>query len=62
MWDEHALDDGSPTRDDLDALAEKHAGSWLEYLARDTLENGETHNGVDPKHRPRGYNEGPKEP
>jgi hypothetical protein len=26
----------------------------------DTLENGEEYKGVNPKYRPRGYNEGPK--
>ena len=26
-----------------------------------SLEHGEEHNGVDPKYRPRGYNEGPKD-
>ena len=29
--------------------------------AEDILEHGEEHNGVDPKYRPRGYNEGPKD-
>ena len=60
LWDEHALDDESPTRDDLEALGQKHPGSWLDFIARDTLSNGEEHGGVDPKYRPRGYNEGPK--
>ncbi len=60
LWDEKALEADSPIRDELDALGDKHPGSWLEYIARDTLENGEEHNGVDPKYRPRGYNEGPK--
>lgn len=45
----------------LRALAEKHPGSWIAYLAIDTLNNGEKNGGVDPKYRPRGYNEGPKE-
>jgi hypothetical protein len=60
LWDENMLVAESPTRDALDKLGEKHPGSWLEYLARDILANGETHKGVDPKYRPRGYNEGPK--
>jgi hypothetical protein len=60
LWDEHALEEGSATRDELVALGEQHPGSWLEYIERDTLENGEEHKGVDPKYRPRGYNEGPK--
>ncbi|AUX39987.1 hypothetical protein SOCE26_013820 [Sorangium cellulosum] len=42
-------------------LAEEHPGTWLAYLATDTLDNGAKHGGVDPKYRPRGYNEGPKE-
>jgi hypothetical protein len=60
LWDEHALDDDSPTRDDLEELGQKYPGSWLDFVARDTLANGEAHGGVDPKYRPRGYNEGPK--
>ena len=60
LWDEHALDDDSPIRDELDKLGEQHPGSWLAYLAQDTLANGEAHDGVDPKYRPRGYNQGPK--
>ncbi len=60
LWDEHALDDNSATREDLETLGAKHPGSWLEFIARDTLMNGEAHAGVDPKYRPRGYNEGPK--
>ncbi|MDI1433509.1 tetratricopeptide repeat protein [Polyangium sorediatum] len=47
--------------DALRALAEEHPGTWLAYLAIDTLDNGEKHGGVDPKHRPRNYNEGPKD-
>jgi hypothetical protein len=47
--------------DDLRALAAKHEGSWIAYLATDTLANYEKNKGVDPKYRPRGYNEGPKE-
>ena len=47
--------------DELRALAEAHEGSWIAYLAIDTLQNHEKNSGVDPKYRPRGYNEGPKE-
>ena len=43
------------------AIAAKHPDSWISYLANDTLANSETNKGVDPKYRPRGYNEGPKE-
>ncbi len=46
---------------ELRELAEAHPGSWIAYLAVDTLDNSEKHTGVDPKYRPRGYNEGPKE-
>jgi hypothetical protein len=60
LWDESALE---PHADELNELADKHPGSWLAYLAVDTLRNGKDHTpaGVDPKYRPRGYNEGPKE-
>ncbi|MCU0692983.1 MAG: tetratricopeptide repeat protein, partial [Polyangiaceae bacterium] len=57
LWDENALQEH---RDELVALADAHSGSWLAYLARDTLDNGDKHSGVDPQYRPRGYNEGPK--
>ena len=58
LWDERALQD---YHDELRTMAEEHPGTWLAYLAVDTLDNGRTHNGVDPQYRPRGYNEGPKE-
>jgi hypothetical protein len=58
LYDEKAL---FPHEDELRALAAEHDGSWLAYLANDTLTNCEKNKGVDPKHRPRGYNEGPKE-
>ena len=60
LWDEHALTPGSANRTSLEALGEDHPGTWLAFLARDLVDNGEAHNGVDPKYRPRGYNEGPK--
>ena len=60
LWDEHALTAGSPNRDNLEAIGERYPGTWLAFLARDITDNGEAHNGVDPKYRPRGYNEGPK--
>lgn len=47
--------------DELRSLAEKHPDTWIAFLAKDTLANSETNKGVDPKYRPRGYNEGPKE-
>jgi hypothetical protein len=61
LWDEKKLGTDSPVRTDLEALAAKHPGTWVAYLARDTIDNGESHNGVDPQYRPRGYNEGPKQ-
>jgi hypothetical protein len=47
--------------DELRTIAAAHEGSWIAYLATDTLGNHEKNKGVDPKYRPRGYNEGPKE-
>ena len=61
MWDEKTLTKDHHIRAELDQIKDKHPGSWVEYLGRDILEHGEEHNGVDPKYRPRGYNEGPKE-
>lgn len=58
MWDEKIL---AKHDAELRALSDKHVGSWLAYLAIDTLNSGEKYNGVDPKYRPRGYNEGPKD-
>jgi len=60
LWDEKAMGEDTPARAGLEALAEAHPGSWVAYLARDTIDNGDEHSGVDPKYRPRGYNEGPK--
>ncbi|HEU4406611.1 MAG TPA: tetratricopeptide repeat protein [Polyangiaceae bacterium] len=47
--------------DELRQMADERPGSWLAYLVHDVLANGEKNNGVDPKYRPRGYNEGPKD-
>jgi hypothetical protein len=60
LWDESGLEQH---RDELTEMSDAHPGSWLAYLAMDTLRYGKDHNppGVDPKYRPRGYNEGPKE-
>jgi hypothetical protein len=60
LWDEHELGEDAPLRDELQELADKSPGSWLKYLVDDTLGNGEEYKGVNPKYRPRGYNEGPK--
>jgi tetratricopeptide (TPR) repeat protein len=58
LYDEKAL---TAHETELRALAATHEGTWIAYLAIDTLDNGATHKGVDPKYRPRGYNEGPKD-
>jgi hypothetical protein len=58
LWDESDL---LPHKDELLKLADQRPGSWLDYLAKDIVDNGVTHGGVDPKYRPRGYNEGPKD-
>jgi hypothetical protein len=58
MFDEGIL---MEHEDELRTIADRHDGSWIRYLAHDTLDNHEKHNGVDPQYRPRGYNEGPKE-
>src|SRR5439155_15139786 len=46
---------------ELRDLADKHPSSWIAYLGVDTVDNHEKNKGVDPKYRPRGYNEGPKD-
>ena len=61
LWDEKMLTPESPIRQELESIKDLHAGSWVAYLANDILAKGEEHNGVDPKYRPRGYNEGPKD-
>jgi hypothetical protein len=58
MWDNKVV---KVREDDLRTLARDFPGSWIAYLGVDILDNGETHNGVDPKYRPRGYNEGAKD-
>jgi hypothetical protein len=60
LWDEKQLADASAVRDKLQDLADQYPGSWLKYLVDDTLSSGEEYQGVNPKYRPRGYNEGPK--
>jgi tetratricopeptide (TPR) repeat protein len=58
LWEEKAIDghDG-----ELLEMADEHPGSWLAFLASDIVSSGKEHNGVQPKYRPRAYNEGPKE-
>ena len=61
LWDEKQLTPESRIRRELDASLGKRPGTWYDYLVRDILEHGEANNGVAPRYRPRGYNEGPKE-
>ena len=65
LWDEKEITaEDAPARaqlqDLVDKVTEKRSNSWLKYLVDDTFENGEDYQGVNPKYRPRGYNEGPK--
>jgi branched-subunit amino acid transport protein len=60
LWDEHELGDDSSARQSLEDEADQYPGSWFKYLVDDTLSNGQEYKGVNPKYRPRGYNEGPK--
>jgi len=59
IWDEKYF----PTvAQELSDMGEKQPpNSWLDFLQRDMAEHGDEHNGVDPKYRPRNYNEGPKD-
>ena len=60
LFDEHELDKHDAELREL-AYEEQFKGTWIAYLAIDTLDNGVKNKGVDPQYRPRGYNEGPKE-
>ncbi|HLK40348.1 MAG TPA: tetratricopeptide repeat protein [Polyangiaceae bacterium] len=60
LWDEQQLVEGSVVRGSLQDLADQYPGSWLKYIVDDTLSSGDEYKGVNPKYRPRGYNEGPK--
>jgi hypothetical protein len=63
LWDEDRIrsKDTEAARE-LTAVGDKYYGSWLKFLVDDTLANGDSYTpkGVNPKYRPRGYNEGPK--
>ncbi len=54
MWDAGAIEAHAA---ELKELAKQHKGSWLAYLANDVVNNGKKHGGVDPRYRPRGYNQ-----
>jgi hypothetical protein len=58
MWEEGVFK-GHET--ELIALADRRPETWLDFLVKDVAANGIEHGGVNPKYRPRGYNEGPKE-
>jgi hypothetical protein len=57
LWDEKAFERHKP---ELQAQADKYKGSWVAFLVNDMITNGEKNAGVDPKYRPRGYNQGPR--
>lgn len=58
LWDGGQI---KPHESELQALLKRADDrSWLSYLISDILHNGDEHHGVNPKYRPRGYNEGPK--
>lgn len=58
LWDEGKVKEHEQ---ELEAMGDRHRGAWLDFLAKDLVYNGEAHGGVDPKYRPRAYDEGPKE-
>ena len=60
LWDEQQLVPTSELWIDLADMGTKNPGTWLDFLQSDVHTNGEKNAGVDPKYRPRGYNEGPK--
>lgn len=60
LWDEQQLLATSELWIELSDLGGKNPGTWLDFLQADVRANGEKNAGVDPKYRPRGYNEGPK--
>jgi hypothetical protein len=60
LWDQGALR-GKAREDELNVFADNYPGTWLAYLSRDIVLNGQRNNGVDKKYRPRGYDEGPSD-
>jgi hypothetical protein len=68
LWDEKLPDETGASvpafkiyEEELTRIADQRPGTWVAYLVRDVSANGDKNNGVDPKHRPRGYNEGAKD-
>jgi protein O-mannosyl-transferase len=61
LWDEKLLTQNSDLMKELQEESGKFVGSWYAYLVADMHYNGDKNGGVEPKHRPRGYNEGPRE-
>lgn len=59
LWDHEQF---TPHQMELVELGAQFPDSWLDYLVTDTLEHGTEHDGIDPKYRPRGYDEGPADP
>ena len=58
LWDHGAI---KPRNPELVAMADAKPGTWLAFLNRDIVWNGEKNGGVERKYRPRGYDEGPAE-
>ena len=60
LWEAKLLGEDAPLMGRLEEDSAKHPGSWYAYLIGDLRAHGVEHDGVEPKYRPRGYNEGPK--
>jgi len=58
LWDQKAI---ASRKDELLDIARRYTGTWLAFLATDIVNNGETHQGVQKKYRPRSYDEGPRQ-
>lgn len=58
LWDQDAF---AARESELLDVASEFPGTWLSFLVNDIAENGEENDGVARQHRPRGYNEGPRE-
>ncbi|HVU05733.1 MAG TPA: tetratricopeptide repeat protein [Polyangiaceae bacterium] len=58
LWDHGGIE---PRREELLAMSDAAPGTWLAYLVRDIVVNGQKNGGVERKYRPRGYDEGPAE-